>query len=150
MPQRQAFPAILDEADDAADALEEAAFLATLLPQLKPSEATLGPVRHLAALLVGGAQEMIKMIEAASQVRRDGPREDLQDVLEAVDRIVAIEHETDAAERSVTRALLLDAPDFRVLHLLAALARTLEETADGMSRCGLKLRDHLLDDVMVG
>ena len=150
MPQRQAFPAILEEADDAADGLEEAAFLATLLPQLKPPEATLGPVRQLASLLVGGAQEIIKMIEAASHVHRDGAREDLQDVLEAIDRIVAVEHETDAVERSVTRALVPDAPDFRVLHLVTALARTLEETADAMSRCGLKLRDHLLDDVMVG
>jgi uncharacterized protein Yka (UPF0111/DUF47 family) len=141
---------LLREADDAADGLEEAAFLMTLLPKVAPAERLLEPVRSLAALLVGDAQEMVKLMEAASHVHREGVREDLRDFLEAVDRIVAIEHETDAAERAVIGALILEAPDCHALQLLSSLAGALEEAADALSRSALMLRDHVLNDVVTG
>jgi uncharacterized protein Yka (UPF0111/DUF47 family) len=140
--------ALLREADDAADALEEAAFLMTLLSKVAPPGPLLEPLHSLAALLVGGAQEMVKLIEAAGHVHRDGAREDLQDFLEAVDRIVGIEHETDSAQRAMTSALILEAPDFRALQLLLLLANALEEAADALLRSALVLRDHLLNDVV--
>jgi uncharacterized protein Yka (UPF0111/DUF47 family) len=141
---------LLRESDDAADALEEAAFLMTLLPKVAPAGPLLQPVQSLAALLVGDAQEMVKLIEAASHVQRAGAREDLQDFLEAVDRIVAIEHETDAAQRAMTGALILEAPDFRALQLLLFLANALEEAADALLRSALMLRDYLLNVVVTG
>jgi len=141
---------LLQEADDAADGLEEAAFLTTFLPKTPPAGELMEPVLSLAGLLVGGAAELVKLMEAASHVSREGAREDLQDCLEAVDRLVGIEHETDDAEREATRALLSLAPDFRTLHLLSNLARCLEESADALARSALKLRDHLLNDVMTG
>lgn len=144
------FVTLAHQADDAADGLEEAAFLATFLVKLPPIKALAEPVEALASLLVDGAQEQVKMFEAASHVRRDGAREDLQDFLEAVDRIVWIEHQTDEAERRVTGALLEGAPDFRTLHLLASIAHACEEAADAMLRTALGLRDHLLNDVMAG
>jgi uncharacterized protein Yka (UPF0111/DUF47 family) len=148
-PRRpQIYLELLQEADDAADGLEEAAFLATFLPETPPEAELLQPVLNLATLLVGGAAELVKLMEGASHVSREGAREDLQDCLVAVDRLVAIEHETDAAEREATRALLSQAADFRMLHLLSSLARCLEESADALSRSALKLRDHLLNDVM--
>jgi uncharacterized protein Yka (UPF0111/DUF47 family) len=142
--------ALLRESDDAADALEEAAFLMTLLPKVAPAGPLLEPVQSLAALLVGDAQEMVKMVEAASHVHRAGAREDLQDFLEAVDRIVGIEHETDAGQRAMTSALILGAPDFRALQLLLFLSNALEEAADALLRSALILRDHLLNEVVTG
>jgi uncharacterized protein Yka (UPF0111/DUF47 family) len=141
---------IAHEADDAADGLEEAAFLATFLAKLTPPPALLERIEALATLLVEDAQEQVKMFEAAAHVNRDGAREDLQDFLEAVDRIVALEHRTDEAERRITEALIDSAPDFRTLHLLTNIAHALEESADALSRTALGLRDHLLDDVMAG
>jgi len=141
---------LLHEADDAADGLEDATFLTTFLPKPPLAAELMEPILNLAELLVGGAAELVKLTEAASHVSREGAREDLQDCLEAVDRLVAIEHETDAAEREATRALLSDVPDFRSLHLLSNLARCLEESADALARSALRLRDHLLNDVMTG
>ena len=141
---------LMHEADDAADALEEAAFLATLLPKLAPAPDLLAPVVRLAALLVEGSQEMVKMFEAAAHVRRDGERDDLQDFLEAVDRLIGIEHETDDVERAARGLLIMQAPDFRVLELIGALARVLEEASDAQSRAALMLRDHLVNDIMAG
>jgi uncharacterized protein Yka (UPF0111/DUF47 family) len=139
---------LLREADDAADALEEAAHFATLLPKLDPAPAMLAPVQRLAALLVDGAQELVKLVETASHIHRDGAREDMQDFIEAVDRLVGIEHETDEIERSAAALLILEAPDFRVLHLLTQFASAFEQAADALSLSALMLKDHLLNDVV--
>ena len=88
------------------------------------------------------------MFEAASHVSREGTREDLQDFFAAVDRIIAIEHETDLAERAVTTALLQEECELRTLHLVSSLSGALEASADGLALSALALRDYLLNDVM--
>jgi uncharacterized protein Yka (UPF0111/DUF47 family) len=72
--------ALLREQDDAADALEEGAFLMTLLPKIEPAAPLRDPILSLATMLVGDAQETVKLMEAASHVRREGAREELQDL----------------------------------------------------------------------
>jgi uncharacterized protein Yka (UPF0111/DUF47 family) len=139
---------LLHEADDAADGLEDASFLMTHLAAVAPPARLLEPMQTLAALLVAGTQEQVKMFEAARHVTRAGEREDLKDFFASVDRVVAIESETDAAERAVTSALLTSDADMRTFHLLSRLAQVLEESADGLAHTALQLRDHLLDEVM--
>jgi uncharacterized protein Yka (UPF0111/DUF47 family) len=139
---------LLHRADDAADGLEDAAFLMTHLAAVAPPPQLLEPVQALAALLVAGAQESVKMLEAARHVTRAGEREDLQDFFAAADRVAAIESETDTQERAVTSTLLSSDADARTLHLLSRLAAVLEEAADGLAHAALQLRDHLLDEVM--
>jgi uncharacterized protein Yka (UPF0111/DUF47 family) len=64
-----------------------------------------------------------------------------------VDRIAALEDETDAAERSVITALFGGATEPRALQLLLLVAQALERAADAVARAALGLRDHLLDEV---
>jgi uncharacterized protein Yka (UPF0111/DUF47 family) len=141
---------LLHTADEAADGLEEAAFLMTHLTTLTPQAELIEPLTALCALLVTGAQESVKMFEVASHVTREGAAEDVQDFFAAVDRIVALEHNTDTAERGVTTALLTRSPSATVLYLISALAKALEHSADALALTALKLRDHLLNDVMAG
>ena len=144
----QVYADLLHAADEAADGLEEASFLLVHLSAVAPPENIVKPLQGLAALLVAGAQESVRMFEAASHVTREGAREDLQDFFTAVDRVVAIERESDVAERAVTSTLLGGECEARVLHLVARLSQVLEQAADGLALCALKLRDHLLNDVM--
>jgi uncharacterized protein Yka (UPF0111/DUF47 family) len=146
----EAYAGLLHEADDAADGLEEASFLMTHLAVVAPPRKLMEPVQTLAALLVAGAQESVKTFAAASHVTREGEREDLQDFFAAVDRVVAIEHETDTAERAIISALLTDGADVRTFQLLWSIAQVLEQAADGLSLSALKLRDHLLNEVITG
>lgn len=143
----EVYAALMHEADEAADGLEEAAFLATHLGALAPPRAVLESLQGLAALLVVAAQESVKMFEAASYVTREGAREDLQDFFAAADRVGALEHSTDAAERSVTGRLLEGVADARVLFLASNLSRRLEQAADALSITALRLRDHVLSEV---
>jgi uncharacterized protein Yka (UPF0111/DUF47 family) len=144
----QVYSELLHEADEAADGLEEAAFLLTHFATVSPPPRLVEPVQALAALLVAGTQESVKMFEVASHVTREGAREDLEDFFAAVDRIVAIERDSDVAERAVTTMLLACECDARAFHLIARLSQVLEHAADGLALSALKLRDHLLNDIM--
>lgn len=146
----EVYAGLLHEADDAADGLEEASFLTTHLVTVSPPRKLMEPVQTLAALLVAGAQESVKMFAAASHVTREGDREDMQDFFAAVDRIVAIEHETDTAQRVVVSTLLGEGADVRAFQLLWSIAEVLEQAADALSLSALKLRDHLLNEVITG
>jgi uncharacterized protein Yka (UPF0111/DUF47 family) len=146
----EVYAALMHAVDDAADGLEEAAFLMTHLHITGTPDALLAPVRSLASLLLDAAQEAVKMFEAASHVTPEGASEDLQDFFAAADRIVGLEHDTDAAERAVISVLLKSSADARTFYLLARLGQALEGAADGLSLGALKLRDHLLNDVLTG
>ncbi len=146
-PGTHVYARLLAGADDAADGLEDAAFLLALLP----SPSSLGPLRppleRLAALLVSAADEWARCVGAASQVRRRGARDGVQGFLASVDRIAGLEDETDAAERAVIAALFGGATEPRLLQLLLLVAQALERSADALARAALGLRDHLLDEV---
>jgi len=146
--QPRVYAELLHAADEAADGLEEAAFLLTHLTAVAPPERVIKPLQALAALLVAGAQESVRMFEAASHVTREGAREDLQDFFASIERISAIERSSDIAERAVTSTLLTSACEARALHLVARLSQVLEQAADGLALSALKLRDHLLNDIM--
>ncbi|HTW75654.1 MAG TPA: hypothetical protein VMD56_12115 [Steroidobacteraceae bacterium] len=142
-----AYAALMHEADEAADGLEEAAFLMTHLAATAAPAQVLESLRGLAALLVTGAQESVRMFEAASHVSREGAREDLQDFFAAADQTVAIEHSIDTAERGVTGTLFAHVVDARTLFLVSSLARVLEHAADAFALTAYSLRDHLLNEV---
>ncbi|HVO88999.1 MAG TPA: DUF47 family protein [Casimicrobiaceae bacterium] len=138
------FPRILEAADDIADALEEAAFRLTLLPQASMGGAVAVHLEPLAELLVQAAQEYVKVVEIARSVQRGGAREDMQDFLDAVHRIIRLEHDADAAQREVARTLAVTAEDFRMLHVLTEAAKNLEKAADELMHSGLRMRDYVL------
>jgi uncharacterized protein Yka (UPF0111/DUF47 family) len=146
----EGYSQLMHEADDAADGLEEAAFLLTHLGALPVPGRVMDRLRALAVQVLEGAQESVKMYEAASHVTREGSREDVEDFFAAVDRIVALEHESDTAERAVTTVLLTQMMDTRTLYLLSSLTRALERAADAFALSALRLRDHVLNDVLTG
>jgi hypothetical protein len=149
-PGANVYANLLSEADDAVDGLEEAAFLMTLAPGGVGREPFQEPLQALGALLVSGTQEWVKCLESAAHVKRGAAREDLQDFLEAIDRVVTVEHQTDDAQRAVTRALFRHAADWRQFSLLGLISQSLEESVDALARCALLLRDHFLGEVMTG
>ena len=136
-------------ADDIADDLEDSAFHMTLLPRLDVQGEVLHNLQQLAELLVHGGQEYIKVLETARLVRRGGAREDMQDFLAAVHRIVDIEHQTDEIFRNIERTLLADGRDARTLYVVSETARDLEQAADDLMHTALMLHKHVLRQVQV-
>jgi len=146
-PSAQALARLLSEADDAADALEEAVFLLALTPPGDGAARFKEPLLALAAHVATAVEEWVRCVETAARVRKHRARDDLQEFLEAVERVSTVEHRADEAERAVAVALFESPLDARVLTLMTRLVDTLEGAVDALSRCTLSLRDHLLGDV---
>jgi uncharacterized protein Yka (UPF0111/DUF47 family) len=146
-PDYAVFSPLLEAADDAADALEDAAFFLELdTLQGKPLDA----LQILADLLAEASQEWIKALGHAAQIGRAAGRAETEDFLTATDRIAAIEHEADDAERALTATAVKHAPDFRQLHLFAEIGGKLETAADALKHASLILHDHVLGSVIDG
>jgi uncharacterized protein Yka (UPF0111/DUF47 family) len=107
------------------------------------------PVQGLADLMVQGAQEFLKALETTRYLHRGGLREDVQDFLEAVHRIVEVEQRSDEAQRNAKRALVAGDFSEKELYVYTGAVMSLEESADGLAHAALMLRDYVLGEVML-
>jgi uncharacterized protein Yka (UPF0111/DUF47 family) len=144
----EAIPELLQVADDVADQLEEAVFLLTLLADVDAADHLFVSLQDLGALVVQGAQEYLKAVENARQTHRGSARQQVEDFLEAVDRTITNEHQTDEAHRRAQACIPTFSGDFKQLHLLIAIADHLEQAADALMRSVLALRDYILGRVI--
>jgi len=138
---------LVNHAEEAIDELEQAAFVASLVPAELPPE-ILAPLGDLAAAAVEGAEAAAAGAAAASDVP-DGLRGDSEDALAAVGRLIEAEHKGDAAERALTAIVLRG--DLALKKGLAALelGRALERSTDRLAAFGHQLRQHVLADLSV-
>jgi len=135
---------LVEAADDSADQLEEAAFLLELLAETGARGRPLDRLATLADLLVEGSQEWIKALGHAGAIGSGATHEDADDFLVAVDRVLALEHAADDAERALRYEAVQRAQDFRQLHLYAEVGRALEEAADALKTASLLTREVVL------
>jgi uncharacterized protein Yka (UPF0111/DUF47 family) len=148
--ESKAVAELLRVADDAADDLEEGAFLLTLFDQLAISVKLecREMLRDLADLLVRSAQEYLKAVENARHISRSSSRERMGDFLTAVDNTISFEHTIDDTHRLAKASILACAKDHKQLHLFTELADTLESASDAMMRAAVMLRDYVLVEVI--
>jgi uncharacterized protein Yka (UPF0111/DUF47 family) len=141
-PDYAVFLRVLEAADDAADELEDASFLANLRTlEGKPVET----LQNLADCLVEASQEWIKALGHAAQIGRNASAAETEDFLTALDRIHALEHAADDAQRMLAATAIEHAKDFRQLHLFTSIGVKLQTAADALKRASLILRDHVLE-----
>ena len=142
--QAEAVRQLLEAADDIADELEEAAFHLTLLKPEGMAEEIRHSLATLAGLLVEGTQEYLKALENARGIHGSGSPDDMRDFLASIHRIVAIEQQSDTAERAVRRVLVDTAEDYRQAFVFAEAAKKLESAADALMHTGMILHDQIL------
>ena len=147
-PEYAALFRVTETADDAADELEEIAFLLGLLQASKPQGDALDALGKLAGVLADAAQEWVKAMGHAAHVKKSGQQEDADDFLQAVDRLLALEHQADDIERALTYAAVQHARNFRQLHLYSEIGGSLESAADSLKSAALIARDHLFASVL--
>jgi uncharacterized protein Yka (UPF0111/DUF47 family) len=149
-PDYAVFGPLLHAADDAADELEDAVFLLALLAEVCAATPVAEQLQALAALALEAAQEWLKALLHAVHAEDRSTAEDADDFLVAIDRIAALEHAADDAERTLTATAVRQAADFRQLHLSTAIGAKLEDATDALQHAGRMLRDHLLGEVLGG
>ena len=137
--------ALVDRAEDAIDQLEQAAFLASLLPDgVEP--AALAPLAELAAAGVAAAEAAAVGVDAAAEVPR-GRRDDAEDALAAVNRLIECEHRADDCERAVAALALGGKLDLARALSALELARAIERATDLLAGLGHLVRRHVLADL---
>jgi uncharacterized protein Yka (UPF0111/DUF47 family) len=150
-----AWRGVLDRADDAADALEEAMFHLALLPEARradgsPEDSEIGPLERLAGLVAGGIQSYVRVLAAARRVHRGASHEEVRDFLGALEDVREMEHATDDVEREVVAGLMRGENDAKRVFLLAAVAEQLEQAADALLHASLMTGDHALGERLTG
>jgi uncharacterized protein Yka (UPF0111/DUF47 family) len=136
---------LVNRMEEAIDELEQAAFIASLVPgEIAPDLLT--PLAQLCAAAVSGAEAAAIGVAAATDVP-EGHRVDSEDALAAVGRLIEAEHKADAAERAVTAILLTGEFDLKTALSALELARAVERATDRLAGFGHLLRDHVLADL---
>jgi hypothetical protein len=134
---------LLANGNRAVRAVERTVFTLTLVPAgIDPALMTL--LDSLCDLVRHGAREYVRLLEEARDLARSPSRADVERLVVAVDRLVALDDHCDAAGRTVLEGLIRGAADFRALHLLSAIAGQLDAAFDAFVRSSLIVRDHVL------
>jgi hypothetical protein len=136
---------LVDRIEEVIDDLEQAAFVASLLPD-GVDPALLRTLAALSASTITGTEAAATGVAAASDVP-DGQRVDSEDALAAVGRLMQAEHDADAAEREVTALVLRGEHDLRTALSVLELARALERATDRLAGFGHLLRDRVLTEL---
>jgi uncharacterized protein Yka (UPF0111/DUF47 family) len=136
---------LVNQIEDAIDELEQAAFMASLVP-FDAAPTLLEPLAELCAATVAGTEAAAAGVTAAAEVP-DGHRADAEDTLAAIGRLIDVEHRADTAERVVTAQILTGEFDLKTALSILELARALERSTDRLAAFGHLLREHVLADL---
>lgn len=140
---------LVEAADDIADCAEDAVFYTTLLAAGEPGGAVRRHVRGIAHLVLEAARDYLRAVQLSLEVRRGGPREDMDAFLEAAHRAIELERETDQAQRAIHQALVGESEDWgATMFVVVELTRAFEETADALMHSAHLLREHTLARVV--
>ena len=136
---------LVNLAEATIDELEQAAFIASLVPADLTLE-LLAPLDELCSAVLSGTEAAAAGTAAAVDVP-DGHRVDSEDALAATGRLIDAEHAADAAERKVTTQILTGEFDQKTALSVIELARALERATDRLAGFGHVLREHVLADL---
>jgi hypothetical protein len=136
---------LINVADDTLDFLEEAMFLATLIPKVTSSRKLTGEMADLAEIAVKSSQEFLKALMASQYIHRGYTRDEMQDFLQAVDRVIGLERECDEALRRSEKSILTESTDYREMMIFFEIARMIEESTNSLMKSVYIIRDRILE-----
>jgi hypothetical protein len=136
---------LINIADDTIDFLEEAMFLATLIPKVTSSKKLTGEMAGLAEIAVKSSQEFLKALMASQYIHRGYTRDEMQDFLQAVDHVIGFERECDDALRRSEKSILTESTDYREMMIFFEIARTIEESTNSLMKSVYIIRDRILE-----
>ncbi|MGX4773394.1 hypothetical protein ACWAUC_26760 [Bradyrhizobium guangdongense] len=136
---------LIGRAEEAIDELEQAAFVASLLPA-RTDPALLASLAELCAVAATGAETAANGVAAAIDVP-EGRRIDSEDALAAVTRLIDAEHAADTKERATTTLVFRGGYDVATSLSVLELARAMERATDRFAAFGHLLRRHIMIDL---
>ena len=142
------FIVLAEAADDVADALEEAAYYWGLLVPAGAPEPICIESRRMSALVLEAARAYLRAVVLARDIQRGGPREDMDDFLQATDRIVELERETDDVQRRVHTLIVESVQRAAELFVLVEVTGANERAADALMHAARLLHRQVLGEAV--
>lgn len=139
---------LVSNADDAADSLEETLFLMTLVSRNDIVGNFFEPLLELAELAVDSSMEYLKAIENSKILDKGSTREEIDDFLRAVDRIITIEHNADDLNRTVSSSIMKNSSNFKQLHILDKISDLIESATDSLMKSALIIKNYTLEEII--
>ncbi|QDF36398.1 hypothetical protein [Bradyrhizobium symbiodeficiens] len=136
---------LIDRAEEAVDELEQAAFIASLMPD-RTDPSLLTALAELCAVAMTATEVAASGIAAATDVP-EGRRADSEDALSAVTRLIDAEHAADSLERATTALVFGGGFDVATSLSVLELARAIERATDRFAGFGHLLRRHIMIDL---
>ncbi len=136
---------LVNRAEETIDELEQAAFVASLMPEA-PAPELLGLLATLCAAAIAGAEAAVIGVAAAIEVP-GGHHVDSEDAFSAIARLIKLEHDADDAERAIMAVVLRGAFDLKVALATLELARPIERATDRLASIAHLLRAHVLAEL---
>lgn len=142
-PRRLPFLRLIECADDAADALEEAAFILSLIAEDHHAgwnDALRTLLRRLADKVLEAAQDHVKAIAVARTLGEASLSQDHDEFLDVCWRVVNAERSCDALTRDARRLFARHVSDAASLSLGNDFASALEASTDALLQTGYAMR----------
>jgi len=136
---------LIDRAEETVDELEQAAFIASLLPA--GISATLASALAELCAIANRATEAAASGLAAAVEVPERRRADSEDALAAVVKLIDAEHAADTGERAITALVLAGGFDVATSLSVLELARAVERATDRLAGFGHLLRLHIMADL---
>lgn len=143
------FEKFVSYADDAADSMEETLFCLTLVSKQDITGDFYEHILELAELATHSSMEYLKAIENAKIVEKASTREQIDDFIQTIDKIITIEHQADDVNRIVRAAILKDSNNFKQLHILAEISNNIENVTDSIMKSAVLIRDYVMQVLTV-
>ena len=141
----QFYSDLITVSDDALDYLEEAMFFATLVPAVTSSRKITTEITDLAEIAVKSSQEYLRALMASQHIHRGYSRDEMQDFLKAVDRVIGFERECDDGLRHTEKVILDLSTDYKEMVVFLNIVRMIEESTNSLMKAVYIIRDRVLE-----
>jgi uncharacterized protein Yka (UPF0111/DUF47 family) len=143
-PRWLPFKRLIEGADDIADAMEEAAFLLSLIAENHqeswPGEVRKG-IQRLAEQALHATQDYVKLLAIAGTLGEGSDADDHEEFVAVLWRVLSGEQQCDQLLRDVRRLLVRNMKDAASLSLGTDFAATIESSTDALLATAYGVRD---------
>lgn len=142
-PEIHLLKPLMAEAAGAAAALDEMAFMVSLLPPDIDAR-TSALVDTLAEQVAAGSREYVRCLEEGQELSRMSDRHAVDAFLVTIDRVVAAGRDAIVSQRAITGHVAVSTVDCREFYVLTTMAAGFARAAATLVRCGSMVRDLVL------
>lgn len=139
------FVKLISHMDDAIDALEDAVFSASLIPQVSMSRKILESLETMAGIVLESSREFLKTVYAYQCSTRICTLNEMQAFFGSAAQVISLERTCDEAFRKANGVIFEESTDFKEAMLARDIAGKIEEASNSLMLATFTLRERAFE-----